>query len=227
MQQETGEERIVAKSKPTLNLVSQTAASSFTAPSSSASNRPGIFKAPSRQGSNLMAKGAAGGPNQNDAASSSQVWLSDAKTNDGARKLAAVDTNQDLSFQECVRKLAAENSEIIVDDDSKWPNNYLISRAYVPHLEHVHSNLRQQLKRSPKDKFEDLDVNTLIWGMFMTVTEQAAVHVGNDYLDNLHSTPNQSQRTVKQLFDVKKKLVGQGSQRNPMKIRGRLATKIL
>ena len=41
MQEEKGEERIVAKSKPTLNLVWKTVASSSTAPTSSASNRPG------------------------------------------------------------------------------------------------------------------------------------------------------------------------------------------
>ena len=40
--------RIVAKSKPTLNLVSHTAASSSTAPSSSASNCPAILRAPSQ-----------------------------------------------------------------------------------------------------------------------------------------------------------------------------------
>ena len=57
MQQGTGEERIVAKSKPTLNLVSRSAASSPTAPSSSASSRPGS-EHPSQQGSNLIAQSA-------------------------------------------------------------------------------------------------------------------------------------------------------------------------
>ena len=33
--------------------------------------------------------------------------------------------------------------------------------------------------------------------MFMIVTQQVAVHLGNEYLDNLHSTKNQPQRTVK------------------------------
>ena len=41
----------------------------------------------------------------------------------------------------------------------------------------------------------------------MFVTQQAAVHLGNDYLDNLQST--QSQRTMKQLFDVTRKLVSE------------------
>ena len=45
----------MAKSRPTLNLVSKTAASSSTAQSSSASNGPGIPKAPCQQGLNLKA----------------------------------------------------------------------------------------------------------------------------------------------------------------------------
>ena len=73
------------------------------------------------------------------------------KTNDIARKLAAAGTNQDLSFQDCARKLAARNSEIIDDDDSEWPNNFHISRANVPHLEKVYSNLRQ-----PRGEFVDM-----------------------------------------------------------------------
>ena len=167
MQEEKGEERIVAKSMPTLNLVSHTAASSSTARSSSASNRLGMLRAPSQQGSNLIAKSAgkpaAGGSNQNDAASSSQVWLPIAKTDDSARKLLTAGTNLDLSFQDCARELAAENSEINDENDSKWPHNYRISRADVPHHEKVYSNLRQHLKRNPEDKMEDLDVNTLMW----------------------------------------------------------------
>ena len=148
--------------------------------------------APSQQGSNLKAqragKPAAGGSNQNDAASISHKWLTDAKLSERARKLAAVDTNQDQIFQESARKLAAENSGINDEDDSKWPHNYRISRASVPHLEKVYSNLRRQLRRKPEDKMEDLDVKTLIWRIFMSVTQQAAVYLGDDFLDNLHST---------------------------------------
>ena len=165
MQQRTGEEIIVAKSKPTMNLVSRSAASSPTAPSSSASSRPGTLRAPSQQGWNLIAqcagKPAAGGSNQNDAASSSQVWLTDAKMSERARKLAAVDTNQDQSCPERARKLAAENFDINDEDDSEWPHNLRISRANAPHLEKVYSNLRQQLKRKPEDNMEVLDVKYL------------------------------------------------------------------
>ena len=82
------------------------------------------------------------------------------------------------------------------EDDSKLTHNYRMSRASVPHLEKLYSKLRQKFKRKPQDKMVDsLDVNTLIWRMFMIVTQQAAVHLGIDYLDNLHSTKNQPQRT--------------------------------
>ena len=139
MQEEKGEERIVAKSKPTLNLVPQTVASSSKAPSSSASNRPGILRASSQSSSLVASAGslAAEDSNQNDAASSSQVWQSDAETNESARRLAAAGTNQNLDFHASVRRLAAEKSDII-DDDAEWPNNYRISRAYVTHLEKVY-----------------------------------------------------------------------------------------
>ena len=141
MQQGTGEERTVAKSKSTLKLVSHTAASPSTAPSSSASNRPGILRAHSQQDSNLIpqsaGKPAADGSNQNDAASSSQVWLTDAKKNEHARKLAAAGTNQDPSFQERARKLAVENSDINDEDDSKSPQ--------LPHISCLRSTSRENL----------------------------------------------------------------------------------
>ena len=46
IQEGTGKEINMAKSRPTLNLVSKTVASSATAQSSSASNGPGMLKAP-------------------------------------------------------------------------------------------------------------------------------------------------------------------------------------
>ena len=115
----------MAKSKPTLNVVSCSAATSPTAPSSSASSRPGILKGSSQEGSNLTAQcvgtPAAGRFKSNDAASSCQVWLTGAKMSERARILASADTNQDQSFQERAKKLAAENLDTNDEVDSKWP----------------------------------------------------------------------------------------------------------
>ena len=54
----------------------------------------------------------------------------------------------------------------------------------------------------------------------MIVSQQAAVHLGNDYLEKLHSTNSE---TIVRCD----KEVGQGSERNPRYIRDRLARRFL
>ena len=41
----------------------------------------------------------------------------------------------------------------------------------------------------------------------MSATLDAAVHLGQNYLENLLSTKNQTQRTMRQSFDVSQKLI--------------------
>ena len=43
--------------------------------------------------------------------------------------------------------------------------------------------------------------------MFMSVTRQPAVHLGNDYAENSHSIKNQPNRKLKQSFNVTEKLI--------------------
>ena len=64
---------------------------------------------------------AAEDSNQNDAASSSQVWQSDAKTNASAERLAATLTYQNLDYQASAGRPAVEGSSGIVNSDSVWP----------------------------------------------------------------------------------------------------------
>ena len=130
---------------------------------------------------------------------------------------------------ERARKLAAENFDINDEDDSEWPHNLRISRANTPHLEKVYSNLRQQLKRKPEDKMEVLDVKNVNMENVCDcdpTSKPQFILVINDYLYDFPPTKNQPQRTVKQLFAVTSKL-GQGTDRNPRKIFGRLATRFL
>ena len=210
MQPGTGEEITVAKWEPTLNLVSRSVTSSPAAPSWSASNRPGMLRAPSQQGSNLIAQSAG----KSAARGSTQNWRSVEFSSVGNRcknerqceETRCCRNEPGSEKPECARKFAAENSDIN-DDDSKWPNDYHISLADVPRLQKVYSNLRRQLERKPEDKMEDFDVNTLIWRNVYDCHSAVAVHLGNDSFPNLHSTTNQPQRTVKQLFDVTGRLV--------------------
>ena len=54
---------------------------------------------------------------------------------------------------------------------------------------------------------ENLDVNAAMWCFFMTVTLEAAVHLGTDKTENLRSTRNQSKKSLRQLLQVTRKLI--------------------
>ena len=73
-------------------------------------------------------------------------------------------------------------------NDEDWSHNLHISTNYVQHTEKVFSNVRQRFGLSPTHQMKNLDVNTAVRGIFMSVTFQAAVHLGMDYTENLRST---------------------------------------
>ena len=71
----------------------------------------------------------------------------------------------------------------------------------------VFSIARRIYDRKPTDDLKYLDVNTAIWCIFMSVTLQAAVHLGRDYLLNLRSVKNQSSKSVEKLIQAIDKLI--------------------
>ena len=52
-----------------------------------------------------------------------------------------------------------------------------------------------------------LDVNTALRRIFLSVTLQAAVHLGMDFTESLRSTKNQHRKSLRQLFQVTQKLI--------------------
>ena len=99
-----------------------------------------------------------------------------------------------------------KNSGISEAGGSNLPHHFHMSPAVVPHMEKVHSILRQIYGRSPTDDLNDLDVNNAKWCIFMNVTRQASVHLGRDYMENLRFTKSQLLKSVKQLFQVTERL---------------------
>ena len=67
-------------------------------------------------------------------------------------------------------------------------------------MEKVYSIVTQTYDRGPTDGMEDLNVNAAIWGMFMNTTHQAAVHLGQDYDQNLRFVENHFCSSLKKLF---------------------------
>ena len=123
MQEQEGDHRIVAKSKPTINLVSLVSTSSSTVQNPVASKSPVILKAPCR--TDWSSTGKFDAKEHNHAASSSQGWQKDAILDVGTGKL-----------------VVPGNSEC---NDEDLPHNVHISTIYVLHVEKVFSIVRQDM----------------------------------------------------------------------------------
>ena len=79
------------------------------------------------------------GSSQNDAACSTQVWLTDARLGERARKLAVADTNQDQKFPETARKLALN-----IWTSTTWTTRS--GRTISAYLEVTYKNLRMSTR---------------------------------------------------------------------------------
>ena len=58
----------------------------------------------------------------------------------------------------------------------------------------------------------EIDVSTMIWGIFMSATLKAAVHLGPYYQEDLDTTKNSDFEKIKQLFNISQKLILDQSQ---------------
>ena len=79
------------------------------------------------------------------------------------------------------------SSEESGTEGRNWPHHVHISPDCVLHMEKVFSIIRKIYDPKPTDDLKDLDVNTAIWCEVMSVTLQAAVHLGRDYSLGLRS----------------------------------------
>ena len=53
----------------------------------------------------------------------------------------------------------------------------------------------------------DIDIDAMIWRIFMSATIKAAVHLGQDYQENLRTTKKKDFEKVKPLFEISQTLI--------------------
>ena len=185
-----------------------------------ASTSPGVLKASCR--TDWSSSGKLDARNSNhDAASSSQGWRKDALQDGCTGKPVATEENQEhqnypedfvgtgtlvapgyQGYPGTPGTPGDSGDSEAEGYDKDWPHHLHITQNNVHHMARVFSIVRQAYYRSSTDSMKDLDVNTAIWSIFMSVTLQAAVHLGKDYTENLRSTKNQPKKSLRQLFQV-------------------------
>ena len=67
----------------------------------------------------------------------------------------------------------------------------------------------EKLQKRISNVTENEEKHSMIWGMFMTVTMESAVFMGNNYLINCQSIANTTDLTLGQMFDIYTRLVSE------------------
>ena len=182
-QEDAGEERVTAKSKPMTNLVSRCRVRDPDVLASTASENPENTKSESQKVplSSLNVQQTSTGKHIMLASSSnSSEWNNDDEWSSQVRKSG--------EMSKTITVKPASN-ELVIDidmgsDTATESDLSLKSRSF---LNRVNDRLRKMLNRSPEDSMQDIDKRSMIWEMFMSSTVEAPVFMGKNYSDNLHS----------------------------------------
>ena len=204
-QEDAGEERVTAKSKPMMNLVSQCSARNPDVFSSTASESPGKTRHESqiswteqhlRTGKPVM---DASSSNYSDG-NLMKCWNQerwDLQVNN--QPIGSLSTRTDLSLMIMIWTL-----NTVTESDMSFK-----SRSF---LHKMNDLVRKMLDQSSKDATQDSNEHSFVWGMLMSSTLQAYVFIGKKYSENFTSHIK-IQGTISKwnrcLTNLKKLIVGQ------------------
>ena len=229
-QQESGEERVTAKSRPMMNLTARTP----SAVSSSASSNPGRtsygYQDHGRSVASDDRKGKPVQPSRPDYTQedygrswSSQEWKSGAAEHDRPGKPEEIswDTLQKVDPHREEPLLgrnahSARYGELIHDRTGKpvpvhhqelaYSENFVMGSDVAEFVNKVKDQVRNRQKRM-SNVAESGDEHSIIWGMFMATTLNAATFIGKNFSTIQSVVKNHESLTLKQMFDVTAQLV--------------------
>ena len=211
-QEDAGDERVTAKSKPMMNLVSRCSVRDHNVLASTASESPVKTRSQSqiplsswneqqpRTERPVMGASSSHYSEWNiDEKWSSHEWKSDEILE--ARTVRPVGGQQ---FTQHTDKFVIDDDDM--DSDTATESDLSFeSRSF---LHRVNDRLRKILDHSSKDAMQDIDKHSLIWWVFMSSTLEASEFMGKNYSENLHSIKNTGNNlTLKQMFDIFEKLI--------------------
>ena len=231
-QQDSGEERVTAKSKPMMNLSARTP----SVVSSSTSSSPGkrcygsqdpwrSVVADDRSGQPDKLSSAGNSKLDYDRAWSSQEWKSEVTAHDRSGKPYKTSWSevqqvrphhgdtlldgdaQSVRYGGMLRDRSAQldnsNSQEVADS-----KNFVMGSGAAELANKVKDQVRKRQKRM-SNVADSGEEHSIIWRMFMAATMNAGTFMGKNFLDNQNSIMNSTDLTLKKLFDISAKLVGE------------------
>ena len=229
-QQDSGEERVTAKSKPMMNLSARTP--SFVSSSTSVSPVKRYY-GKDDPWSSVVADDRSGQPDRlspadyskldYDRACSSQEWK--ATTHDRSGR-------PDKTSWRTVPKVRPHHGETLLDGDAQSvryrgilrdrsgqpdninfqevadSENFVMGSDAAEFVNKVKDQVRSRQKRSSNVAGSGGE-HSIIWGMFMAATMNAATFMGKNFPDNQNYIMNTTDLALKKMFDISAKLVSE------------------
>ena len=232
IQQESGEGRVTAKSRPMMNLTARMP----TVISSSTSSSPGkTWYEYQDPGKSVVADDRSGQPDRlsstdyskldYDRAWSSQEWKSEVTAHDRSGQ-------PDKTSWNAVQQICPHHGDALLDenahsvrygemlhDGSGQPDSanyqeeadsetFVMGSDAAEFVNKVKDQVRKRQKRM-SNVADSGEEHSIIWRMFMAATMNAATLMGKNFMDDENSIKNSTDLTLKKMFDISEKLVSE------------------
>ena len=236
-QQESGEERVTAKSRPMMNL---TARMPSVVSSSTSSNAGRTWHGYQDPGTSVAVDDRSGNPDRPSPAGhskedygrswSSQEWKSGAAAHDRSGK-------PEKTSWDAMQQVVPHHEEPLLDgnahsarygemihDGSGKPDNvtdqegaesetFVMESDAAEFVNKVKDQVRSRQKRM-SNVAESGEEHSIIWGMFMAATTNAATFMGKNFSCIQNFIMNSRDLTLKHMFDITAKFVGEQEEIN-------------
>ena len=91
--------------------------------------------------------------------------------------------------------------------------NFVMGNDAAEFVNKVKDQVRKRQKRM-SNVADSGEEHSIIWGMFMTATMNAATFMGKNFMDNENSIKNSTDLTLMKMFDISEKLVSEQEEIN-------------
>ena len=236
-QQESGEERVTAKSRPMMNLTARMPSVVSSSTSGSPEKRSHGNQNPwksvvidDRSGQPDRLSPAGYSKLDYDRSWSSQGWKSEVTAHDRSGKLDKTSWNE-------VQQVRPHHGDTLLDggaqsvrygerlhDGSGQPESadsqevadsetFVMGNDVAEFAKKVKDQVRkrQKIMSNVADSGEE---HSIIWGVFIDATMNAATFMGKNFMDNQNSIMNSTDLTLKKIFDISEKLVSEQEEIN-------------
>ena len=236
-QQESGEERVTAKSRLMMNLTARMP----SVVSSSTSSNPGRtsygYQDPGKSvavddRSGKLDRASPPGFSKEDYGQSwpSQEWKSEAAAHDRSVKpdktswnaLQKVDPHHEEPLLDGAAKSVrygeinhdgSGQPEAVNHEEQAYSETFVMGSDAAEFVNKVKDQVRKRQKRM-SNAADSGEERSMIWGMFMAATMNAATFMGKNFVDIQNSIMNSKDLTLKHMFDITSKLVSEQDEIN-------------